>query len=160
MVARAPSPASLGIRVGLAIGWWVGLSVAVGWTASRLGPRVLALLGGVLSTRSLEGDGRAYERLGVRRWKRALPDAGGAFGGRRKRLFGPRGTGGVELLAREVDRAEAVHWCLLAVQWVPSVWLGPLWWLGPTYAVGANLPFIVVLRYVRARLTELGRRRR
>lgn len=159
-MARATSTASLAIRVALAIGWWVGLSIVVGWVASRLRPRGVALVGTFLATRSLEGDGHGYERLGVRRWKRLLPDAGGAFGGRRKRLFGPRGTGGREVLAREVDRAEAVHWCLVVVQWVPAFWLGPLWWLGPAYAIGANLPFIVVLRYVRARLTALGRGRR
>jgi hypothetical protein len=41
---------------------------------------------------------------------------------------------------------------LLVTQWVPSLWLGPLWWLGPTYAVVANLPLVVVTRYARARL--------
>jgi glycosyl-4,4'-diaponeurosporenoate acyltransferase len=139
-------------RVLLAVAWWLGTSVLVGWSASRLGSRALAALGAPLSPRGFEAEGRCYERLGVRRWKRVMPDAGAWFGGARKRLTGPHAARSLRQLRQELDRAELVHLVLLVTQWVPSLWLGPLWWLGPTYAVVANLPLVVVTRYARARL--------
>ena len=137
---------------------WTGLSLVVGYVASRLPAGMLAADTRLTTIRPAEAGGRRWERLMVRRWKDLLPEAGGLFGGRsKKRLAGPSE---VDAHVIETRRAEYVHWTLAAC--------GPLFLLWNPPAMGAvmmafgvvfNAPFVVVQRFNRARLLRVVERR-
>ena len=140
---------------------WGLLSSAVGYAGHRLPVRALAEDTAWSRLRGVERDGRLYERLGIRRWKDRLPEAGALFrGGVSKRHLPGRDPAALSRLVVETRRAEWVHRTLLAA--------GPLFllWNPPplaaamlAYGVAANLPCLVVQRYNRARLLRvLGRR--
>jgi len=150
---------NLAVLVGVDSAVWAGCSLIVGYGAHRLPSAAVERDGFITARRGWEGDGSVYERLGVRRWKDRLPEAGGLFGGVSKRSLS-LGRDGLAQFAAETRRAEYVHWALLAV--------GPLfaWWnpwplalamLG--YAVLANVPFVIVQRYNRARVLALAHRK-
>lgn len=144
--------------------WAIGHTVA-GYVAHRLPPERLASDGPVLRLHRFEAGGRAYERhLGIRRWKDRLPEAGDLFsGGTSKRnlttaLVGRQAA--LEGFLVETRRAERAHWGSLVV--LPLFWI----WNPPVgvvlmvlYGLAANLPFIVVQRYNRARIGRILRHR-
>lgn len=108
--------------------------------------------------RPFERDGRVYERrLRILRWKDQLPEAGALFaGGFSKRSALSRSTGYLERFVVETRRAEVTHWALLACGPLFFVW-NP-WYAGVlmlVYAVVANVPFILIQRYNRARLLRI-----
>jgi glycosyl-4,4'-diaponeurosporenoate acyltransferase len=110
--------------------------------------------------RRWERGGRAWERLGIRRWKGRLPELGALFGGRSKRHLPGRDRQSLEQLAIETRRAEIVHW------WAPlPLAVMPLWnpaWVTAVmaaYAIAANGPCVIVQRYNRARIGRLLRDR-
>jgi glycosyl-4,4'-diaponeurosporenoate acyltransferase len=142
---------------------WALWSAAVGYTAHRLPLRRLDHDGHLTRLRSWEREGRAYERLGIRRWKDRLPELGAAFrGGVSKRSLSSSGTVDLTRFAAETRRAEIVHWAIPLVTPLFSMW-NPSWLVGAmaTYAVAANLPCLIVQRYNRGRLLRvLARRRR
>lgn len=111
---------------------------------------------------AFERDGRVYERrLRILRWKDQLPEAGGLFaGGFSKRTALSRSTGYLERFVVETRRAEVTHWALLAAG--PFFFLWNPWYAGVlmlVYAVAANVPFIIIQRYNRARLLRILARR-
>jgi len=128
-------------------GWWTGR-----WTAARV--PAAAVDGPLLRLRPFEEGGSWYQRrLLVKTWKDWLPEAGRAFGGRSKRHLPPGGEGGLPRFLAECRRAERTHWLILAATPVFALWnpLGLL--VGMVgFALVANLPCLVVLRYNRARL--------
>jgi glycosyl-4,4'-diaponeurosporenoate acyltransferase len=128
-------------------GWWTGR-----WTAAR-GPAAAAD-GPLLCLRPFEAGGSWYQRrVRVKAWKGWLPEAGRAFGGRSKRHLPPRGAGGLPRFLAECRRAERTHWLILAATPVFAVWNPPgLFVAMAVFAVVANVPCLVVLRYNRARL--------
>ena len=80
-------------------GWWTGR-----WTAAR-GPAA-AIDGPLLRLRLFEVGGSWYQRrLRVKTWKRWLPEAGRAFGGRSKRHLPPGAEGGLPRFLGECRRA-------------------------------------------------------
>ena len=134
---------------------WGFFHAATGYAAHRLGDDRLARDGWALRLRRFERGGGWYRRwLRIHRWKDRLPEAGALFeGGVSKRQLPARDLDGLRLFARETRRAELTHW------W--ALWCGPLFvlWNPPlaasllvSYGVVANLPFILIQRYNRARV--------
>jgi glycosyl-4,4'-diaponeurosporenoate acyltransferase len=135
---------------------WTLWSAAVGWWQARRPVGVLRHDGPVLRLRAIETR-RRYEALGIRRWKRHLPEAGGLFGGLTKRRLPPTAEGGVARFVVECRRAERTHWCILAITPLFALW-NPAWLFGvmAAFAAVANLPCLAVLRYNRLRAQALA----
>ncbi len=141
---------------------WFVAQAASGWWAHRLPLDRVATDGPVLRLRRVEAGGRLYERtFRIRRWKDRLPEAGDLFaGGVSKRQLPRTGDGGLERFAAETRRAERAHWvsltCLpLFPLWNPPIGVAIL----VAYGLVANLPFIAVQRYNRARVDRILARR-
>ena len=136
---------------------WAGWSGIVGYAAHRLPDSRLDGDTALTRLRAWERGGRVYERIGIRRWKDGLPEFGAVFrGGVSKRTTG----GDLAAFVRETRRAELVHWAIPAV--VPVFVLWNPWWLTlamVAYAVGANVPCLLVQRYNRGRLLGIMHRR-
>ncbi len=133
---------------------WTVLGVLVGWLHHRLPAERLRVDGWLTRPRRWEEDGAPYDRLRIRWWKDLLPEAGATFrGGVSKRSLPGRDRGGIERLVIETRRAERVHWTLLASSACFLVWNPPaLTFVMVVYAIVANVPFIAVQRFNRARL--------
>lgn len=135
----------------LNVGGWLVVQLALAWAFTRM---PVAWFGGGRIF-SWERGGRLYDRvLWIRRWKGVLPDGARWFRGgyAKSRLAGyePRH---LERFCRETWRGELCHWTALAC--APVFFLWNPWWgdlIVATYALGANLPCILVQRYNRARL--------
>ncbi len=137
-------------------GVWASWSILVGWRGAHWSRQRTAADGWLTRLRPFEKGGDVYRRLGIRRWKRYLPDAGGFAGGQRKRPGRSRDPDVWARLADETRRAERVHWLTLVVLPVLLVFnRGTLALAMVAYAVVANGPCIAVQRYNRARLAEL-----
>lgn len=148
--------AALGVRGALLIDivCWTVLGVAIGLHFHRKPAELLSSDGWLTRIRGWEAGGDFYRRLKINAWKDRLPEAGALFrGGTSKRSLPGFDRASLERFATETRRAERVHWWLLAagplyLLWNPAslavVMLG--------YALFANLPFIAVQRYNRARI--------
>ena len=128
-------------------GWWTGR-----WTVAR-GPAA-EVDGPLLRLRPFEVGGGWYQRrLRVKSWKRWLPEAGRAFGGRSKRHLPPGGEAGLPRFLTECRRAERAHWLILAATPAFALWNPPgLFVAMVVFALVANVPCLIVVRYNRARL--------
>jgi glycosyl-4,4'-diaponeurosporenoate acyltransferase len=137
---------------------WAVIGVAVGYAMHRTPLGRLDHDTRLTRLRRWETGGRAYERIGIRRWKDRLPELGGLFaGGVSKRSTGGRSR--LERFAAETRRAEYTHWFVMApaplfVLWNPWPLTLVMW----TYALVANVPCLVIQRYNRARLTRIAER--
>src|SRR5690606_30913024 len=125
-LVAGPSPAGGGPEVRTLVlvdaAAWAIWGVLTGFAASRLPDRALDHDTGLTRIRPWERRGRAYERVGIRRWKDRLPDAGKAFGGRSKRHLGGASGAGLARFEAETRRAELVHWANLAFAPVFALW--------------------------------------
>jgi glycosyl-4,4'-diaponeurosporenoate acyltransferase len=139
---------------------WAVIGVSVGYALHRTPRRRLDHDTWLTRPRRWERGGRAYERLGIRRWKDAVPELGALFaGGVSKRSTG--GLAGLPQFAAETRRAEYTHWLVMAAGPLFVLW-NP-WYLAVVmvvYAVVANLPCLVIQRYNRARITRIANRAR
>ena len=143
---------------------WIVLHLGCGYVAHIL-PRSLfrpeKALGRALRTRGWEDSGRFYRRLGIRRWKELLPEAGALYrGGFDKRRLGSAESAHLERFLSETNRAEFSHWLTFVSGASFFIW-NP-WWVGVFmmgYAAATNLPFIAIQRYNRPRLAQLENRR-
>ena len=100
-------------------------------------------------------------RLGVHRWKDALPEAGAVFkGGVSKRHLVGTDTPGLIQFAAMTRRAEMAHWMAALVSPLFALW-NPAWIAAVmvVYGVGIKAPFIAIQRYNRARMLRLIARR-
>lgn len=144
------------------VGLWLGGSLVVGALANRvplawLSPPLAAAPPAALASRL----GAYQRRLGIRRWKRWIPDAGHALpGGMTKASLARRDHQALLRLLAETRRAELVHWVL----W--PLWLFTLLWLPGAgvafnllFATVFNLPCLLLQRYTRLRLQLLLARR-
>jgi glycosyl-4,4'-diaponeurosporenoate acyltransferase len=140
---------------------WAAWSAAAGYAAHRIPARRLATDGPLTRLRAVERDGRAYERLRIRRWKDRLPELGAAFpGGVSKRGLRSGDSADLRRFVAETRRAELVHWTIPAIVPVFALWNpGLLMAAMVAYAAIANLPCLVVQRYNRARLLRVLARR-
>lgn len=108
-----------------------------------------------------EKNGRVYARLGIDKWKKLVPDMSRLLPDMVKKQLPDGGAvtaAQAETLVQETCRAEVVHTasCLLGVAFL---WLWPGWGGVIVLAVWvllANLPFILIQRYNRPRLTRLA----
>ena len=135
----------------------VGISVAAGALAPRIGRRVL--------TRDLlpllPGESASlYWHLGAHRLAEQLPELGAALGGRSKRELPGLDVGSLQAYLVEVRRAELVHLasCLSPLALIV---FNP-WWLTLAFAIvvlAVNAPFLIVLRHNQARLERILERR-
>lgn len=140
---------------------WAAWSAVVGYAGHRTSAARLARDGRLTRLRGWERDGRIYERIGIRRWKDALPEAGALFrGGVSKRHTTGRDTDSLARFAAETRRAELVHWGVAAITPAFALWNPlPLFAAMAAYGVLANAPFIAIQRYNRARIGRVLRRR-
>jgi glycosyl-4,4'-diaponeurosporenoate acyltransferase len=135
---------------------WVLWSLLVGTLANHLPDRVLQPHSPPQRRQGprppgwrLDGSG-----LGIRIWKRWIPDAGSALpGGVRKASLVRRDPSALKRLVLETRRAELVHWALWPA-WIPAaLWLPPLGVLiNLIFATLFNLPCLLLQRYNRRRL--------
>lgn len=149
-VVVVPSWVALLLNVAL----WAGSQVAAGYAAHRRPIDRLQHDGPLLRLRRFEAGGRWYERrLGIRRWKDRLPEAGAFFaGGMTKRTLPGRADGGIERFVVETRRAELAHWWSFLGLPLCVLWNGvPGVVLMCTYGLVVNLPLIAIQRYNRGR---------
>jgi glycosyl-4,4'-diaponeurosporenoate acyltransferase len=141
----------------LDIAVWGSWSAAAGYIAHRRPAAAFADDSWLYRLRSVEGEGQLYRRLGIKRWKDKLPEAGALFtGGFSKRSVRTRNRDVLERFVIETRRAEWTHWMIMLATPVFLVW--NWWWvelLMVAYALAANLPCLLVQRYNRARLVRL-----
>jgi len=108
-----------------------------------------------------EKDGRIYLKLGVHRWKDAVPDMSrivpGVF---KKKAALAKDIKSMRRLIRETCVAELIHWLLIIVI-TPMVFRAMRGFGGAAaaalYIIG-NLVFIVIQRYNRPRLVAIYKR--
>lgn len=148
-------------NVALDFAAWAMFHAVTGKLAHSLPDRLYERDAWLWRERRMEDGGRLYLRLGIRRWKHLLPDAGGYFaGGFPKRRLAARSPEYLARFARETRRAELGHWMALACAplfalWNPrraTVWL-------QLYALATNAPCILAQRYNRIRLARVAARR-
>jgi glycosyl-4,4'-diaponeurosporenoate acyltransferase len=140
---------------------WGAIHAGTGYAVHRLPVRWLRRDGVLFRSRRIEEGGRLYERLGIRRWKDRLPEAGALFaGGMSKRTLPAVADGGLERFAVETRRAELGHWMAMAAGPLFVVWNPPpVAAVMVTYGVVINAPFIAIQRYNRARVSRCLERR-
>jgi glycosyl-4,4'-diaponeurosporenoate acyltransferase len=135
---------------------WAGWSMVVGALALQLPVAVLDRESWITRPRRWERAGRAYERVGIRRWKDRLPEAGAWLGGASKRRLAGTDREQLRRFAQETRRAELVHWCVAAIWPVFLLWNPPFLVAAmAAYAVLANAPCIAVQRFNRARIARV-----
>lgn len=132
---------------------WPAIQMLLAWVFTRLP------VGWFNPPASFPGESAAVydDVFRVKRWKNMLPDGaewiGGAFTKREMKTLDP------EYLQRfivETWRGELCHYC--AFLFVPVFFLWNPWWGNGVilaYAIIANLPCIIALRYNRIRLRQL-----
>ena len=97
-----------------------------------------------------------YRRLRIPRLARRLPELGATFGGESKSQLPGSTREHLVAYRREVRRAEWVHWASV-VGTVVLFAFNP-WWLALAFVIvvtAGNLPFILVLRNNRVRITRI-----
>ena len=131
------------------VGFWLLSSLLVGGWANRLPNRWLE----AVNPRPPARD-HAAAALGIRRWKRFIPDAGAALpGGVAKASLVRRDPSALRRLLIETRRAELVHWALWAAGWLTALWLPMAAVVGNLlFATGFNLPCLLLQRFNRRRL--------
>jgi len=142
---------------------WAAWSAAVGLVASRQPVERFDHDNWLTRGRHAERAGHTYERLGIRRWKDRLPEAGDLFrGGVSKRRIPAAADGGLARFAAETRRAEWGHVTCAACAPLFALWNPP--WIAVVmigYGVAVNAPFVAVQRYNRLRTSRaLARRSR
>jgi glycosyl-4,4'-diaponeurosporenoate acyltransferase len=133
-------------------GFWLLISLLVGAVANHLPGRWLDVVPALSPLAT-----QVAAPPCIRRWKRWIPDAGGALpGGVAKASLVSRDPNSLQRLVIETRRAELVHWIL----WAAGL-LTPLWLPTPAvtgnllFATGFNLPCLLLQRYNRRRLLRL-----
>lgn len=137
-------------------GFWLLTSLLVGLLANRLPQSWLVPPRPQTGGQQL----RRQDRMGVRQWKRWIPDGGAALpGGIAKASLVRRDHASLGRLLVETRRAELVHWILWSAAGVTALWLPPGGVLvNLLFATGFNLPCLVLQRYNRQRLQHCLRR--
>ncbi len=140
---------------------WLAIHLGTVWLANRVPDVWLERDHAMFRERRWEDGGRIYQRLlGIRRWKRLLPDGSSLFrGGFPKKRLGERTQAYYRAFIRESRRAELAHWVA-----IPPASLFFLWnpvgvgFVMIGYAVLVNLPCILAQRYNRPRFDRLAGR--
>jgi glycosyl-4,4'-diaponeurosporenoate acyltransferase len=88
-----------------------------------------------------------------------LPELGSIFGGQSKGQLPGSEAEQLALYARELRRAEWVHWMSM-LTWIPLAFFNP-WWLTVAFAIAVivgNAPFVLIVRYNRMRVLRIAGR--
>ncbi|MGI9136240.1 MAG: hypothetical protein ACR2JS_04160 [Candidatus Nanopelagicales bacterium] len=136
----------------------VALSVLIGALAPRWPARWLGRDRGVLRLTGFDTP-RGYRRIGIHVIKDRLPELGSVFGGQSKGQLPGSEAEQLALYARELRRAEWVHWFSM-LTWIPLAFFNP-WWLTLAFAmvvVIGNAPFVLIVRYNRMRVLRIAGR--
>ncbi len=136
----------------------VALSIAIGAMAPRWPTRWLDRDRGLLRLTRLDTP-RSYRRLGIHAIKDRLPELGSIFGGQSKGQLPGSEADHLALYARELRRAEWVHWISM-LTWIPLAFFNP-WWLTLAFAIAViigNAPFVLIVRYNRMRVLRIAGR--
>jgi glycosyl-4,4'-diaponeurosporenoate acyltransferase len=155
----SPHPVSGPLASLLCAAGWLLWSLVVGYIGHRLPARILEHDSWLTRPRPWGESPASYERrLGIRRWKRWLPDAGATFaGGVRKASLVGRDPPTRRRLVQETRRAELVHLGLWPFWLVTALWLPPAGvLLNLLFATAFNLPCLWVQRFNRLRLQGLA----
>lgn len=150
---------------------WTLAADATGWFVVHLGISYLCFklpgdwfapavgtLGSVSTAQAKTREQRFYERvLRIKRWKDRLPEGGSLFrGGFSKKRLAASDTDYLRLFLVETRRGEWTHWLSIVPAPLFFIWNEPLYgWMMMLYALIANLPFILILRYNRLRLLRM-----
>lgn len=108
-----------------------------------------------------ERQGAVYDALGVRRWKERVPDMSAILPKLMpsKHMPANASSGDLLLMIRETCVAEFIHGLLCAAGFgCAAIWRGWGWALSVLYALVGNVPYIVIQRYNRPKLTRILRR--
>ncbi|KZE37292.1 glycosyl-4,4'-diaponeurosporenoate acyltransferase [Bhargavaea cecembensis] len=140
---------------------WALFHLAISYALYRLPLRLFEKETALTRIRSLEQNGRIWQRLSrVRQWKDRLPDGDSVIGrGFPKKRLGNGSKDYLRQFAAESRRAEWTHWLLIPPAFLFFLW-NPPWagWVMVAYALAANLPFILIQRFNRPRLLRLSDR--
>lgn len=150
-----------GLTVALDVIAWVMISLFWGTVAGRWGPAIVGRDTWWTRIRAWERDGSWYRKIGIRRWKDALPESNRLGGGDRPSKRHLPSAGRLEEFVAETRRAEYVHVAIAASGVLFILWNPP--WLAVVmvvFGVMFNLPFIAIQRYNRLRLDRVLARRR
>lgn len=112
----------------------------------------------IFRSRGFERHGKIYEKLGIRRWHKRVPDMSRIF----PALMPPKNLTGdfsrrLPEMIRETCVAELIH-TLLSLTGLYCLWLWPGWGgvtVSTIHFLLLNLPFILIQRYERPRLIRL-----
>ncbi len=136
----------------------VALSVLIGALAPRWSAGWLDRDRGLLCLTRFDTP-LAYRRLGIHAIKDKLPELGSIFGGQSKGQLPGSEAEQLALYARELRRAEWVHWISM-LTWIPLAFFNP-WWLTLAFAIAVivgNAPFVLIVRYNRMRVLRIAGR--
>jgi glycosyl-4,4'-diaponeurosporenoate acyltransferase len=137
---------------------WGLVHAATGYAAHRLPASRLQRDGWLLRPRRWETTDLYVHRLGIKRWKDRVPEAGALFAGGTSKAHVT--AEGVEQLVIETRRAELAHWWCAAAGPLFALWNPP--YAVPLlvgYGIGVNAPFVAIQRYNRLRATRVLARR-
>lgn len=136
----------------------VALSVLIGAMAPRWSATWLGRDRGILRLTRLDTP-RGYRRIHIHVIKDRLPELGSIFGGQSKGQLPGSEAEQLALYARELRRAEWVHWFSM-LSWIPLAFFNP-WWLTLAFAIAVvigNAPFVLIVRYNRMRVLRIAGR--
>ncbi|WP_252311554.1 glycosyl-4,4'-diaponeurosporenoate acyltransferase [Sinobaca sp. H24] len=140
---------------------WLFIHLSIGTAVYFLSSSVIASFSWLYRIREWEEDGKVYDALKIKKWKDRLPEASSWTKlGISKSTLSLRNTNDIAVFYTEANRSELSHW----LQILPAPlfflfnepWVG---WFMIVYAVGFNLPFIMIQRYNRGRLQRWERKR-
>jgi glycosyl-4,4'-diaponeurosporenoate acyltransferase len=147
-----------GTAIMLNIGLWFLIHFSAGYISAKLPAARFSRDDGIFHTRRWENGGQIYqELLHIKTWKLRIPDAGNVFGqDARKSTFASTRPDYLKRFILETRRAEWTHWIQLLP--VPLFFIFNDWRIGIfmiIYALGVNLPCIMIQRYNRPRLQKI-----
>jgi glycosyl-4,4'-diaponeurosporenoate acyltransferase len=140
---------------------WLIIHLGVSISVAKIKPDAFDPESWLYRGRSWEREGKIYKTfLGVRKWKRVLPDGAAVFkSGFRKKHLRNQDSVYMHRFIIETCRAELAHWVIFVFSFVFFIWND--WWIGMimiAYALIVNIPCVIAQRYNRARLKRFEKR--
>ncbi|MFN8016288.1 MAG: hypothetical protein U0R17_06760 [Acidimicrobiia bacterium] len=137
---------------------WVFASVVIGYVCNKLPKNFLDK--SIVFPVSRKTSRRIEKYLKIKKWKDAMPEAGGFFnGGISKKSLMSLNKEGLNILLYEAKRAELVHYLIFSVFviffLINPVSLAVIMFI---YAFIANIPCIYIQRYNRSRILKVMER--
>ncbi|WP_110111935.1 glycosyl-4,4'-diaponeurosporenoate acyltransferase [Bacillus sp. CGMCC 1.16541] len=140
---------------------WFAIHMGMSYIGVQLSLAFLERDGWICKERVWERDGKCYEKIWIKRWKDKLPEAGGLYRkGFQKRTLKKYESSYLYRFLLETKRGELTHWLSIPPAFLFFLWNHPtVGVIMLVYGIIVNLPFIVVQRYNRIRLTKLLRKK-